>query len=221
MIVGISGLIGSGKDTIADYLVNSHWFKRESFAGTLKDAVSSVFGWDRILLEGKTPEARKWREQIDTWWAIRLNIPHLTPRWILQYWGTEVCRHGFHDDIWIASLENKIRNTQDDIVISDVRFINEATAIRNQGGICIRVMRGPEPEWMPYAITYMNSASSDSKEFLDEQKVHASEYSWAAVHFDYVLHNNSDLAHLYRQIKNLIKYHYNPPTHTFLEIKNK
>ena len=204
MIVGIAGLIGSGKDTIADYLVNSHGFKRESFAGTLKDAVASVFGWDRILLEGRTSAAREWREQIDSWWATRLNIPHLTPRWILQYWGTEVCRHGFHDDIWIASLENKIRNTQDNIVISDVRFINEATAIRNQGGICIRVMRGPDPVWMPYAVTYMSSASMDSKEFLDKEKVHASEYSWAAVYFDHVLHNDSDLNHLYTQIQKLI-----------------
>lgn len=204
MIVGIAGLIGSGKDTIADYLVNSHGFKRESFAGTLKDAVSSVFGWDRILLEGKTPEAREWREQIDSWWATRLNISHLTPRWILQYWGTEVCRHGFHDAIWIASLENKIRNTQDNIVISDVRFTNEATAIRNQGGICIRVMRGPDPEWMPHAVNYMSSASLDSKELLDKEKVHASEYSWAAVYFDQVLHNDSDLDHLYDQIQKLI-----------------
>lgn len=204
MIVGISGLIGSGKDTIADYLINSHGFKRESFAGTLKDAVSSVFGWDRILLEGRTIQARDWREQIDYWWATRLNIPHLTPRWILQYWGTEVCRHGFHDDIWVASLENKIRNTQDNIVISDVRFTNEATAIRNQGGICIRVMRGTDPEWMPHAVNYMNNLSLDSKELLDNEKVHASEYSWAAVYFDHVLHNDSDLNHLYTQIKKLI-----------------
>jgi hypothetical protein len=33
-------------------------------------------------------------------------MPTLTPRWILQYWGTEVCRRAFHDDIWIAALEN-------------------------------------------------------------------------------------------------------------------
>ena len=43
MIIGICGLIGAGKDTIADYLVNVHGFRRESFAGTLKDAVAAVF----------------------------------------------------------------------------------------------------------------------------------------------------------------------------------
>ena len=47
MIIGICGFIGSGKDTIADYLVNFHGFRRESFANTLKDAVAAVFGWDR------------------------------------------------------------------------------------------------------------------------------------------------------------------------------
>jgi len=109
MIIGVCGFIGSGKDTVADYLTNFHGFRRESFANSLKDAVSMVFGWDRTMLEGRTKQAREWREQVDPWWANRLNMPNLTPRWILQYWGTEVCRQGFHDDMWIASLENKLR----------------------------------------------------------------------------------------------------------------
>ena len=91
MIIAICGLIGSGKDTTADYLVNIHQFRRDSFARTLKDAVAVVFGWDRELLEGRTKESRAWREQVDAWWATRLGIPDLTPRWVLQNWGTEVC----------------------------------------------------------------------------------------------------------------------------------
>ena len=59
-IIGICGFIGSGKDTAADYLVNFHGFRRDSFAATLKDAVGAVFGWDRELLEGRTKEARAW-----------------------------------------------------------------------------------------------------------------------------------------------------------------
>ena len=63
MIIGFVGFIGSGKDTAADYLFNFHEFRRESFANTLKDAVAAVFGWDRVLLEGRTKEAREWRAQ--------------------------------------------------------------------------------------------------------------------------------------------------------------
>ena len=104
IIIGITGLISSGKDTIANYLTTFHGFKKESFANSLKDAVASVFGWDREMLEGTTTSSREWREQVDPWWSARLDIPDLTPRWVLQNWGTEVCRKGFHDDIWIASL---------------------------------------------------------------------------------------------------------------------
>ena len=146
MIIGICGLIGAGKDTAADYLVNFYGFRRDSFAATLKDAVSSVFGWNRELLEGRTKNAREWREQVDPWWSERLNMPQLTPRLVLQLWGTEVCRKGFHDDIWIASVENKIRMAKDNIVISDCRFPNEIQSIRNAGGRVIRIARGPDPD---------------------------------------------------------------------------
>ena len=152
MIIGVCGFIGSGKDTIADYLTNFHGYRRESFANSLKDAVSKVFGWDRTMLEGRTKQAREWREQVDPWWAERLNMPNLTPRWILQYWGTEVCRNGFHDDMWIAALENKLRNSKDDIVISDCRFPNEIKSIKDAGGIVIRVKRGEEPSWYQDAV---------------------------------------------------------------------
>lgn len=105
MIIGIVGSIGAGKDTVADYLSNFHEFRRESFASSVKDSLSVIFGWDRTLLEGRTKESREWREQIDSWWAERLNIPHLTPRWVMQHYATELCREHFHKDIWIASLE--------------------------------------------------------------------------------------------------------------------
>lgn len=209
MIIGVCGLIGSGKDTIADYLQNIHQFRRESFAHTLKDAVASVFGWDRELLEGRTRESREWREQVDPWWSDRLELPGLTPRYVLQYWGTEVCRRGFHDDIWIASLENKLRKTHDDIVISDCRFPNEIKAIKAAGGVVIRVVRGPEPEWFALAQT-VNAGDTGyqwrlSKNDLDTYKIHASETAWIGTKFDAVLDNNQDgLDNLYKQVNNLL-----------------
>jgi rhodanese-related sulfurtransferase len=212
MIIGFVGLIGAGKDTAADYLVNFYGFRRDSFANTLKDAVANVFGWDRTLLEGRTNEAREWREQVDSWWAERLGMPNLTPRWILQYWGTDVCRKAFHDDIWIASLENKMRKTGDNIVISDVRFPNEIKAIHNAGGIVIRVKRGPEPEWFEVAKQFNQGPSGNmywavSRQQLEKLNIHASEYSWVGGNIDYVINNDTTIDELFGSIKNLVEGH--------------
>lgn len=203
MIIGVCGFIGSGKDTIADYLVNFHEFRRESFASTLKDAVAAVFGWDRILLEGRTKEAREWREQVDPWWAERLNMPTLTPRWILQYWGTEVCRKGFHDDIWIASLENKLRLSKDSVVISDCRFPNEIQSIRNAGGKIVWVQRGDLPEWYQTALD-ANKGSNAALNELKLKRIHASETAWVGTQFDSIIDNNGTIDDLYKQAKLII-----------------
>jgi len=211
MIIGVCGLIGAGKDTIADYLVNIHHFRRESFANSLKDAVSAVFGWDRDMLEGRTRSSREWREQVDPWWAERLDMPNLTPRWVLQYWGTEVCRKGFSDNIWVASLESRLRKTTDDIVISDCRFPNEIDAIKRAGGIVVRVQRGPDPEWWEHAVNYNAGPKrigwAIGRDMLEKFNVHASEYSWVGTEFDAVLDNNSTMDHLYSQIKRLVQDH--------------
>ena len=174
--------------------------------------MAQVFGWDRVLLEGRTKQSRLWRDQVDTWWATRLNMPNLTPRLMLQLWGTEVCRRGFHDDIWIASLENKLRKITDNVVISDCRFPNEIDSIRNSGGIVVRVKRGPDPEWYNDAMQYnrgevANMAWALSRAKLDNLNVHASESAWVGTNFDYVLDNNATLDHLYQQINDLLQDH--------------
>ena len=203
MIIGVCGFIGSGKDTVADYLVNFHEYRRESFANSLKDAVAQVFGWDRTLLEGRTAQAREWREQVDSWWARRLNMPELTPRLMLQLWGTEVCRLGFHDDIWIASLENKLRNSQDNVVISDCRFPNEIKSLRASGGIILRVERGTQPHWTDIAVR-ANQGDVKAQAWLKKEGIHASETAWVGTDFDFVLHNNSSIDSLYKQIQAVI-----------------
>ncbi len=203
-IIGVCGFIGSGKDTAADYLVNFHEFRRDSFAATLKDAVAAVFGWDRELLEGRTKEAREWREQIDPWWANKLAMPELTPRWVLQYWGTEVCRKGFHDDIWIASLESRLRNSKDNIVISDCRFPNEIKAIKEAGGQVIWVQRGTLPSWhiMP---ANANKGDAVAATKLKQLGIHASETAWVGTNFDHVIDNNGSIDQLYLQLKTIVR----------------
>lgn len=202
MIIGICGLIGSGKDTAADYLVNFHEFRRESFANSLKDAAAAVFGWNRDMLEGRTKESREWREQRDEWWSNRLGM-HITPRHVLQQWGTEVIRQGFHDDMWIASLENKLRTSKDSIVITDCRFPNEISGLKEQGAKIVWVQRGITPHW--YSIAEQaNRGDTKAQEWLVKEGIHASEYSWAGTQFDAIVDNNGSIEQLYSQLKNLL-----------------
>lgn len=201
--------MGSGKDTIADYLVNFHGYKRESFANSLKDAVSVVFGWDREMLEGRTRQSREWRETKDEWWSNRLK-QDITPRWILQYWGTEVVRKGFHDDMWVASLEHRLQSSEDDIVITDCRFPNEIKALKNIGATVLRVKRGPEPEWFDAAKSMNKGPSKNiswaiSKHRIEELGIHASETAWVGSKFDATITNDGTLDDLYAQVEQLLK----------------
>lgn len=202
-LIGVVGWIGTGKDTIADYLVANYSFKRESFAGSLKDAVAAVFGWDRDMVEGSTPEAREWREQVDEWWANRLQMPNLTPRLMLQLWGTEVCRNNFHADIWLASLENKLRNTTRKTVIPDCRFQNEVDAIKRLGGKLIWVQRGEKPAWFPVGRGAALGNPADIQQ-MAALNIHASEWSWLGEKFDEVITNNGTIEELHRKLDSLI-----------------
>ena len=155
------------------------------------------------MLEGRTTQSREWREQRDAWWSDRLDR-EITPRWVLQHWGTEVIREGFHNDMWIASLENKIRTSKDSIVITDCRFPNEIQAIQAQGGKIIWVQRGPLPDWYPVAVK-ANEGQQVFKENLKILGIHPSETAWAGTNFDAVVDNNETIDDLYTQLKNLVQ----------------
>ena len=203
-IVGICGLIGHGKDTAAGFLIEEG-FERISFAGVLKDACANIFSWDRILLEGNTPESRVWRETVDDWWAARLDIPHFTPRFALQNVGTDVLRTHFHPDIWVAACERQVTMSEKSVVISDCRFFNELQAIKRLGGTTTVVWRYNKPEWWDNASSLnqahaskirlnavvANGLFNGMKERYPD--VHRSEWSWAGWDFDVELQNTSTL----------------------------
>jgi len=198
MIIGLVGLIGSGKGTVGDMLIEQG-FVQASFATPLKDAAASIFNWDRDLLEGVTSESRAWREVVDPWWAERLNIPEFSPRLALQLLGTEVFRDHFHQDTWILSMEARLRDAKHDVVITDARFPNEINMIRRQGGVVVRVKRGEDPEWFGLAE---RDPASMPQVYPD---VHASEYSWCSITPNYLITNDGTLADLQATVTDLLQ----------------
>lgn len=187
-ILGVCGLIGSGKGTVSDYLVNELGYEKLSYASPLKDAVSDIFGWDRALLEGDTDESRKFRETVDEWWTDRLKTI-ITPRLVLQRIGTESMRNGFHTDIWVYALAKSISNADPDkkYVISDVRFDNEIRVIDELGGDIIEIQRSPLPDFYQIAnnynvkrreIVFIDPKDSFVDPPMDLDFVHRSEWEW-------------------------------------------
>ena len=134
MIIGLCGLIGSGKNTAAEYLMKEYGFISVSFAETLKDAAACIFGWDRDMLEGSTKEAREAREVKDEWWSERLGFD-VSPRYMLQFMGTEVMRDNLHPEIWALATEK--RKNPEHIHPSETAWNNEFfdATIYNDGRI--------------------------------------------------------------------------------------
>ena len=219
-IIGITGLISSGKGTLAECIIQDHGFLKMSFADALKDSAAVMFGWSRSLLEGDTEKSRKWREQVDEFWAERLGKPNFTPRLALQLLGTEAGRDVFGKDIWVASLEKKMLDFQHEVmavtedgesvvgaVIPDVRFANEIQLIKKLGGIIVRVQRGDLPEHWEKTIQY-NMWKDGAEVEVDEQElihhgewlaenIHPSESEWIGIDMpDFIIFNNLSLASL-------------------------
>jgi hypothetical protein len=191
MIIGICGLIGSGKDSVADILVQEKNFKKISFADKLKDGVATVFGWDRSMLEGKTSNSRDWREEKDDFWSAELG-KDISPRLVLQLFGTECMRQGFYDGIWVSLVKKHIiDNPKQNFVIPDVRFPNEANMIKSIHGEVWRMRRGPDPVWFRM---YQDLG-------IEPTEVHESEWAWANTNFNQILDNNGTLLELRSQVK--------------------
>lgn len=127
-IFGITGQKYNGKDTIANYLRDSHGYTQVAFADALKDICGVLFDFNYDQLYGCSKEVPD-----SHWFGI-------TPRTILQYVGTEIFRT-YDEAFWIKCVENKINRKKGLYVISDVRFQNELDMIKQHRGCVIRVVR--------------------------------------------------------------------------------
>lgn len=142
MLIGIVGKARSGKDTVANFLVAEFNFAKLSFADPLKAIIMELFDMSHEQLYGDL------KEVVDKRYAQ-------TPRWLLQYIGTNVFRK-LHENIWvnagIRQCEKTLANQNvAGIVISDVRFQNEFSAIKEAGGQLWKVLR-IDHEWVSGGI---------------------------------------------------------------------
>lgn len=211
-IIGMTGLAASGKDSIGDILVNNFpTFEKMSFASHLKDVVALMFGWDRKMLAGETPEDRAIREQPDKFWSEKLGYD-FTPRKALQIFGTNLLRNNFHQNIWVDCLEMKLSKTDKDIVITDVRFPNEIEMIRKLGGKIWRVERGDVPTWFRKVEAYQALPVTEKlktplfDEIPELQSIHESEWKWIGIdNPDVVFLNNRSLKDLEKAVLKVVK----------------
>lgn len=180
MLIGMCGLKGSGKNTVANIIQKNYpGWETMSFASALKDGVAAFFGMDRKMLEGDTPEFREIREQPDPFWCKKTGRTDLTPRKILQEFGTDIIRKQFHDNFWVDRLELDLQKKKDkNIIITDVRFPNEIEMIRGISGKIWVVHCGELPAWF---TNYRDNG-------VIPQGVHESEWKWATVKPDVVIH---------------------------------
>jgi hypothetical protein len=132
MIIGLCGLAGSGKDEVAAILSREHRFAVIAFAGPIYQAVSEITG-----LSPQELKDRAIKEEPIPWLGK-------SPRELLQTLGTEWGREMVSQDIWITIALRRARQYEGsswNVAITDVRFENEAEAIRDAGGQVWRVER--------------------------------------------------------------------------------
>lgn len=131
IIIGLCGYKRTGKTTVAEILCDRYGYFHESFASPLREFVATIIGHDLQSLEAVKEEPLEW-------------LDGMTPRAMMQTVGTEWGRDMIHPELWVRSLVKRIApaiSRGQPVVVSDVRFPNEALAIRNLGGIIVRVTR--------------------------------------------------------------------------------
>lgn len=201
-VIGICGLKGSGKDTIAKIICeNDSSFITLAFADKVKDIVALMFGWSREMLSGRTIESREWREQPDEYWSTVFGFD-FTPRKALTTIGTDLIHDTFLKHIWDLTvkkhiLEDKMHN----FVITDVRFPNEIEMIKSIGGSIVQVERGERPDYWKAAEKQNNGKILLPFETEALFKIHPSESAWIGINEpEHIFYNNGTIEDLKKEV---------------------
>ena len=159
MIIGLCGAAGAGKDTVAEALA-AGGYGRIAFADPLYEAVSAITG---LTVEQLHDRSRK--ENALGWISC-------SPRRLLQTLGTDWGRNMIHEEIWVMATMQRADAAGGDICITDVRFPNEAAAIKARGGVVWRVVR---PGFNPLdgAAAGHESERGVPQEYIDDEIVNS------------------------------------------------
>lgn len=232
MLVAFAGFIGTGKDTAAKHLIEERGYKRLSFASLLKDVVALLFGLDREMLEGATEEARAARNQRLPYWDSVLDLDQeVTPRYLLQFVAEDCFRKALHRDFWVLAVEvqvMKMLDRNDNVVLTDLRHINEWLMVRKHGGHCFGIYR-TLPWWVkdfykhmeyllpggvadidfdhPFAVA---DAVAHAYKFFQrplkgmDKVIHVSEWQHLLIPFDSVIQNTKSKQALWNQVEDIL-----------------
>lgn len=200
MIISISGKIGSGKDTAArllqEMMPEMNW-ENKKWAGKLKDVAEIISGIPKEKFEDQEFKKTNMGIEWATWYPNIDRPEYMTVRDFLQILGTEALREGLHKNTWVNALlaDYKAYNVGTDEdgnttyrmphwIITDTRFPNELAAVKEKGGITVKIVRNGTTDI---------GATHSSETALDH-----------VTNWDYVIDNNGSLEDLKRQLSEII-----------------
>jgi hypothetical protein len=151
-VIGISGKRGSGKTLLANTLA-PYGYKRVSLAGLLKDKCKQDFGLTEEQVNGKFKEAPTQ--------YIRTDGTPLTPRDVMIRMG--IFYRSIDPLYWCKALEFQIKDTGANVVIDDIRFLNEVRYFKEHfGARFVRIERNPEDNPFKAALDDLSESELDT-----------------------------------------------------------
>lgn len=203
MIIGLTGLPGCGKDTAAQMLMLYGGYQPIGFSDSLKYCVADLFDYDYEMLQATTMEQRDIRSTIDYRYGK-------TPVKILEEVGLKM--REVYPMIFVDNTLNSLTG-ENPVVITDLRYPNEAEAIRARGGQVWRITRGPNPDWVEnlrasQTMSYheiINPRSDFLWDVVSQEYIHEAQWRMACsdMYFDVEIKNDGTLEEFEETLKGL------------------